>query len=486
MYALLLSLLIFNIDAQTNGGTGGGGAPTLQGVRPGTFSRFTGPFIGDVIDVNNTFWGGLSGTCTGSNSSVCNSCESASPGEACNTQRIHNSLRLELTFIARKQGVVLVTNNFDENNGQESLNFEANVGGPGSGILVEPGTEVTVRIPWGEICRVIYESPGGCETLETFGRKPIRVGVAGDQAFLQSGEFISNLFVNIQKLEDGSVPLCNKASTTATGLCNFIAYPGDGKIFFESLRAECSLPNLGTNNTARFARVYYQEVDPTGTVTFPDITTTTFADLRLNQSTGACSTTRTAELRETTVAGLSNASFYSFAVGVVDQANNVGMVTDMTGAIDSGSVVANTTFDGDTFNDSTGCFDEDDPSWTRNCHISRPDEVIGLIQDEFDCFITTAAYGSPFREKVKTFRQFRNLYLKNHWLGQQVIDFYYWVSPPIAQWIKSQPVAQQWTRAWLWPLWLLAHLLVHYPIALVTFLILFSVLVLSPERRKQT
>lgn len=57
------------------------------------------------------------------------------------------------------------------------------------------------------------------------------------------------------------------------------------------------------------------------------------------------------------------------------------------------------------------------------------------------CFIATASYGSVFHPMVKTLRDFRDSYLLQVEPGRKFVDFYYTVSPPVADLIAS--------RAWM-------------------------------------
>ncbi len=79
------------------------------------------------------------------------------------------------------------------------------------------------------------------------------------------------------------------------------------------------------------------------------------------------------------------------------------------------------------------------------------------------CFIATAAYGSYLSPHVQALREFRDQVLLKSALGRWIIDGYYNISPPIAEWISSRPPLQFVTRtiltpvvyAVLYPTWLL-------------------------------
>jgi len=67
------------------------------------------------------------------------------------------------------------------------------------------------------------------------------------------------------------------------------------------------------------------------------------------------------------------------------------------------------------------------------------------------CFIATAAYGTPMAGEIEILREFRDEYLLTNPLGQALVDFYYKVSPPIAEFITEHPSLKPIVRAGLLP-----------------------------------
>ena len=67
------------------------------------------------------------------------------------------------------------------------------------------------------------------------------------------------------------------------------------------------------------------------------------------------------------------------------------------------------------------------------------------------CFIATAAYGTPMAEEIQVLREFRDEYLLINPLGQALVDIYYGVSPPVAEFIIEHPSLKPVVRAGLLP-----------------------------------
>jgi polyhydroxybutyrate depolymerase len=67
------------------------------------------------------------------------------------------------------------------------------------------------------------------------------------------------------------------------------------------------------------------------------------------------------------------------------------------------------------------------------------------------CFIATAAYGTPMAGQIRILREFRDEYLLTNPVGRALVDFYYKVSPPVAEFITEHPGLKPIVRAVLIP-----------------------------------
>jgi hypothetical protein len=73
------------------------------------------------------------------------------------------------------------------------------------------------------------------------------------------------------------------------------------------------------------------------------------------------------------------------------------------------------------------------------------------VLPELDCFIATAAYGTPMAGEIQVLREFRDRYMLTNPVGQALVDFYYEVSPPVAEFIAEHPGLKPVVRAGLMP-----------------------------------
>jgi len=62
------------------------------------------------------------------------------------------------------------------------------------------------------------------------------------------------------------------------------------------------------------------------------------------------------------------------------------------------------------------------------------------------CFIATAAYGTPTAEQIDVLREFRDVVLLESAAGSQFVALYYWLSPPIADFIARSDLSRTLVR----------------------------------------
>jgi hypothetical protein len=106
--------------------------------------------------------------------------------------------------------------------------------------------------------------------------------------------------------------------------------------------------------------------------------------------------------------------------------------------------------------------------------------------DSDHCFIATAAFGSYFDPSVKILRDFRDTFLFTNHVGQSFVNWYYKVSPPIADFIKTREIMKTVMRIILLPAVGIAYLCLKVGVLSTLLLFLFSAAFIYWERRLWT
>jgi hypothetical protein len=438
------------------------GVSAIRGLYRGEINQTATFIYGGVAGLGN-----VGGCAAATSNSTCNNCQANFL--SCNPRRVHSNLNFSLQFLY----------NFSNLNVAGGFPFVQNNAPVGSTELrtlqlvnpvrILPGNNinVTITLNWGDICEKFFGGTGSdpCSNLPDDAPDNVILNIGVDEeGDSRPDNNLGNAITEVQIfLADLSLdtPTDRCASgDTATNACNFLAFPGDEKVFMRDVVTSCAFPQVG-NADITAIRVFYEPANPDND-DFPTAVSP-FADLRIENTGASCATSKTISFVENEVPGLANNTTYRFNIGLADDAGNVGGLINL----DPGTDTDVSTDEGI----NTGCFNTDPSAPPFNCHVATPSEVIGLLEDELDCFIATAAFGSPFQSKVADFREFRNQYLHTTWLGQKVIRFYYRNSPPLARWMDKNPWVKPIARTLLWPLWAFAKASLEYPLAVLGLLI---------------
>ncbi|MCB0355428.1 MAG: hypothetical protein KDD40_00385, partial [Bdellovibrionales bacterium] len=144
------------------------------------------------------------------------------------------------------------------------------------------------------------------------------------------------------------------------------------------------------------------------------------------------------DLEDNTVDNLSNNQLYFFRGMLVDEANNIMDITD----------------DNVYLNNSSCGSDMSAPVSDFDCPLTAtPDQVIGILAEDLNCFISTVAFGSNMAQQVRDFRLFRKKILLSTTWGRWVNRVYYKYGSVLAQYIANSEVAKSLSRMTLYPLW---------------------------------
>jgi isopenicillin-N N-acyltransferase-like protein len=150
-----------------------------------------------------------------------------------------------------------------------------------------------------------------------------------------------------------------------------------------------------------------------------------------------------------------------------------GMVVDLLATPDVGyhfdKWAGNVSSIADVEDATTTIMMEDDYDITANFEADAPG----------GCFIGTAAYGTHMAEEIQIFRKFRDEYLLTSPMGQALVDLYYRVSPPIAEFITEHPSLKPIVKVGLLPAVAMSAVVVNTApvekMAMVGLLVLVSV-----------
>ena len=87
---------------------------------------------------------------------------------------------------------------------------------------------------------------------------------------------------------------------------------------------------------------------------------------------------------------------------------------------------------------------------TENFTLTELNGEGEATEQNFRCFVASAAYGSPLHKNLRGLRWFRDGVASLHPAGNALIEAYYRNSPPLAAWIAKHPLAAATVRAGLW------------------------------------
>jgi hypothetical protein len=329
---------------------------------------------------------------------------------------------------------------------------------------------LTVKFKWSDVCAAVG-SPScgtGISTPQT-----VQVGLSSNADNTLDEYFSVDIYVVGTHADDVAdytnlqyftpCPTVATATDAEGGYCSLDVERGDEKVYITNEIHGTNFNRAPNGVTYKYLRVYYA-VSETGctagnqnTVFAATVTSASpYKDLTFTLRNGSYF------LDDPTLTGLTNGSTYLFRFANVDEAGNVFY------------------FSGDHSIDSTPGLEL---KGYLNClqHSAAPAEVVGLL-DGKDCFIATAAFGSPLAPQLDILREFRNRFLLTNSLGRWLVQQYYIYSPSLAAKIKKRDSARAIVRTTLSPVitvaqWLILHGLKSFLILAATGFVLGFVIV---------
>ncbi|MES2964709.1 MAG: CFI-box-CTERM domain-containing protein [Bdellovibrionota bacterium] len=402
------AISIDEIDPDTVSGVEGTGTATvIYGGVAGDISRGTCPAV--ATDAETT----------------CDSCEFVANGDTglvpCNKRRIHPNARLHIRISSSDaDGYPIMT--------VVTGSAQTEVTSAVTKASIGKGTVADLYFRWSEVCSKLGNSActiaSGDEMTSTF-----KIGIDKDNTGqLDATDDSTTITIKVRDgiaVDGTGASLTADCGTDPVGLCYFEVKSGDQKMSLVNLSAVSGFP-LGNNTTFKYVRVLFeQRTDPNGAANFTAIHPgSTYVDLEVGGSTGAIT------LTPNRVVGLTNDETYDVKVAVVDVAGNTGYYSPLAQATlcDSAS----------STNPGTG---------VAECHVARPSEVVGILSEQVNCFVATAAYGSPLENEVSTFRAFRDRFLSRTYLGKKFVIAYYHYGPKAAKFISANEMRRSIARA---------------------------------------
>lgn len=386
-----------------------------------------------------TLYAGMSGPSGGpaNGDGTFNSCASCSGTPAlcaCNTHQVADSTPVVIIFYSDYTPVnatpyyVVITN-------QTGVPISATQ--PYTG----PNIPQTLNLTWGNICNAAFGTT--CAGATTAG---IRMGI------WDGNTLDDNIVLTVQILAPSTASIAATCGGADGTLCKFHAYAGDQSIYIKDPTGDSAFP--GTTAAIRFfvSNVDFDHADAVNSTKTQDLAVGADGSLATN-----------------IIDGLDNdpPNPYYLRSAAVDLAGNVFGFVDDTNIQDPSFGNCSAGFPAPGIAPTDGCI-----------YKAYPDQVLGLLTKDLNCFIATASYGSSLEPKLNVFREFRNRFLISNPYGKKLVLGYYHWGPYAARWIADRDWARSVSRAALWPLWAYSSLANRYGLEIATVIALMTLVIL--------
>lgn len=377
------------------------------------------------------FYGGTAGddtSCTGTG--LCNNCVQAAAAAlvACNRTRI----------TASTIGRIYIQS--DSKTGKATLTKSDGTNITQNASSVSSGQTTYVQFTWGnDICSNAESGYGDCEQVSAVDKNnslAVRIGIDGDsdgQLTSTNDDYITASFRIARLMGNEVSSSAGSASAATNGIYDWSVYPGDAKVYLgypTQITAWDGFPSSATGMVFKKVHLLYKADGDNDDTTCE---ASLFGNVDVNPESDSIKTQdldSEGDLSDERFFGFANdTTFFRFKVALEDQAGNVGLFTP-----------------------DSAC--TPDPQK----HIVKPGEVFGLLKDQQNCFISTAAFGSRMSPQVEVFRNFRDKFLITNWLGRKLTLLYYDYSPKLAKAIAQDDYLRLTSRIALYPFLVFAKL----------------------------
>ena len=86
------------------------------------------------------------------------------------------------------------------------------------------------------------------------------------------------------------------------------------------------------------------------------------------------------------------------------------------------------------------------PEWSSSKKIDTSPSIGAIISPRQNCFVATAAYGTPLEPRIDVLRAWRDVALLLNKAGQKLVDLYYACGPNLAKMVSGNGELKQFVR----------------------------------------
>jgi hypothetical protein len=243
-------------------------------------------------------WAGISGSakCSGQTTTI-NTCAIGNDRSACNFKTVCASTQLTMNLKSDTSGKLLLVDSEDT--------LVRDLGS------YTAGQNITVSIPWGEICNVVSQD-GSCSRAN--GRSTLKIGVDNNA----DGVLEDSTAVRFEVSKINNTTSDSSISDGTDGVNDYTLVPGNKKAFVTDFTV---VQDFYVYDAAKIVgiRGFFAKSDCSNPLSVTTASDSYLLDLNADK-----------EIIDTKIEGLQNGTRYLFMFGFQDEAGNIGLFKDLT------------------------------------------------------------------------------------------------------------------------------------------------------------